>query len=111
MLHEQRRLHEYDTAFGIGEDDASALGTLHDLGVIEKRIESEQAELEPAATMLCTMAPAAVAARPRQDRHDLAREGDGDVRRRFADFDVDRFALARCRDGDRRLPIADRANE
>src|SRR5262249_50057353 len=61
VLHQQRRLLQEDAALRITHDDAPALRALHDLGVIEERIEAEQTELESAAAMLSAVAGALIA--------------------------------------------------
>ena len=52
VFHLQRRLEQEDAALWVREDGAAALGALDDLGVVERRVEPEQAEPEAAAAVL-----------------------------------------------------------
>ncbi len=108
VLHEQGGPLQEDAALGVGQDDAPALGALHDLGVIEQWVEPKQAEPEAAAAMLRTVARPLVAAGPRQDRHDLTRKIDRHVHRGPADRDRDRLRLSAGLDRDGRRAVPDR---
>src|SRR5438046_1360157 len=80
-----------------------ALGAMHDLRMIEGRIEAEQAELEAAASVLRAVARTLVAAGPRQDGHDLTAETNGDIHGRPGHLDRDLLGLASCFHNDGRF--------
>jgi len=111
MFQGLRRLEQQDTAFRIGQDHAPAFGTLDDLAEIEKRVETEQAELEAAAAVLGAVTGALIAAGLGQQRHDLAREGDRRLRFRSLHLDRHRRGLAVRFNLDFGLSVADRAND
>src|SRR5262249_23411176 len=74
VLHNQGRLLQENTSLWVGYDTAPALGALHNLGVIEQRVEAEQAQLEAAPAVLRAVAGALVAAELGQDRLHFAGE-------------------------------------
>src|SRR5262249_61086553 len=74
VLHDERRLEQEDAALRVGRHDAAALVALHDLLMVEGRVEAEQAQAEAAAPRRGPVAGAGVAPGPRQHRLDLARD-------------------------------------
>ena len=79
MVHRQRRLEQEDAPLRIGKHDAAAFRTLHNLRVIEGRIETKQAELEPAPSVLRSVARTLIATGFGKDRHDVASKAYGRV--------------------------------
>src|SRR5262249_60388606 len=73
VLHDERRLEQQDAALRVGRHDAATLVALHDLLVVERGVEAEQAQAEAAAPRRRAEAGAAVAPPPRQPAHQLAR--------------------------------------
>jgi hypothetical protein len=64
--------------------------------MVERGVETEQRQSEPAAAERCPVTAAGVAPGLRQDRLDLARETDGDVRGRLLDRDRNRSLAPRA---------------
>src|SRR5439155_22725916 len=99
-----------DAALRIGEHDAPSFSALHELSVVEDRIEAEQALLEAAAAVLGAVASALIAARLGQNRHDLAAEADRKVGAGAGNFDRHGDRLAAGSDGQGRRAVADRTH-
>src|SRR5262249_39697100 len=79
VFHREGRLQQENAAFRVRYDDAPAFRTLDNLRMIEYRIEAEQAQPKPTASVLRTVTRTLVAPGFGQHRQDLADK----VRRHF----------------------------
>src|SRR5262249_32754284 len=111
VFHYERRFRQQNAALRVAEYDAAPFVALNNLCVIERGVEAEQRELEPAATVLRAVATSRVAPGFREDRLHFAREAHRYVRGRLLDNNGHARLRAVRFDGDCCASVRDRAHD
>src|SRR5260370_881236 len=109
-LNRERGFKEQDATLGMGEYYPPALGTLHDLFVVECRIKPTQAETKTALAVLPAVAGSLIATGARKRRNDFADEIHRAICVGVRYFNRDRRRLTADGHGDCRPSIADRVD-